>query len=567
MSNQLEPSSGKILLAMLPYWTPLLPPQGILRLKTFLQEYGCEVKTLDANIGTVFKQLYDDYFNCLKSFIPVEKQGNFYNIGNDVWREHMMAHIHYTDEEKYVELVKILVHRVFYAPVDEVQVRQLNDLAAGFFRALEEYWLAVLEREQPEVLGLTVYRDTLPASMFIFRLTRERYPHIRTVMGGGIFTIQLVRGSPNFEAFLERTRDYIDCVMIGGGELLMLEWLRGNLPEGRRVYSRQDIGGRALGFSGIRLPDTSDFDLRYYNYLAVQGSASCPNQCSFCNVAAFYGEYKMKPAPDIVAEMRQLHDRYGLQLVHMLDALLNPVVDELSARLSEAGLSFYWDGYFRVDPIAADMERVMRWRRGGYYRARIGVESGSQRILDLMGKEITVEQTRTTIMNLARAGIKTTAYIVIGHPGETEEDFQRTLDLVEQLRDYIWEAECNPFTYFYHGQSGNREWEENRRLLYPADASEMLVTQTWFVDVPPAREEMYRRVNRFVEHCRRLGVNIPWSLDSVNKSDERWKRLHANAVPPVTEFIKRNNHVDENKYVQQVLMAEEVSFDEGEFDL
>lgn len=558
----------KVLLALMPFWSPLIPPQGLARLKGFLQGYGIMVKTVDANLEKQFKGLYDLYFNTMKRFIPEKKWGNFYNIGNDVWREHMMAHInqHQLDKNQYLELVKILVEQVFYHPLTLEQARELDQVLAEFYRELRIFIVQWLEQEKPDLLGMSVYRDTLAASVFAFRICRELYPEIKTVMGGGIFSIQLPLGSTNLDYFLEQTRAYLDAIIVGEGETLLLKYLQGKLPVEKRLYSVKELQPEEIiGFAPVEQHDFSDFDHRLYNYEAGQASASCPHQCSFCNVAAFYGEFRKKDPYQTVREMTQLYQNSGTQLFYMLDSLLNPVIDSLSHAFIESDVALYWDGYFRVDETV-DMEKAMQWRRGGFYRARIGVESGSQKVLDLMDKKITVDHIRSTITSLAYAGIKTTAYIVIGHPGETEEDFQMTLDLVEELHKDFWEVECNPFTYFYTGQGHSDEWMSQRRLIYPEWATPLLMYRWWYVDGLPTREELYDRVQRFAIHCKRLGVSVAWSLQDVKQADERWKRLHKHSVPTVLELIDKNNYVDECKRLTDVIFARDKTEEIGEFD-
>ncbi|MFC2155234.1 radical SAM protein [Acidobacteriota bacterium] len=124
-------------------------------------------------------------------------------------------------------------------------------------------------------------------------------------------------------------------------------------------------------------------------------------------------------------------------------------------------------------------ENTLLWRKGGFYRARIGVESGSQRILDLMGKHINIAQVKTALTSLAAAGIKTTTYWIIKYPGETKEDFRETLDLLEELRDVIYKTNCNPFWYFLTGQPASEEWAQNRPMpLYSEKERESLLIQT-----------------------------------------------------------------------------------------
>ncbi|MCU0288736.1 MAG: radical SAM protein, partial [Acidobacteria bacterium] len=394
----------KILLMLLPFWTPMIPPQGISFLKGFLQEHGYVVKTKDANLEHQFKKLYDKYFNTLKSYVPSHQLGNFYNIGNDVWREHMMAHINYDDEKKYQQLVKILVYKVFYHHLDDRQVVRLNDILSEFYLELTHYVLAILEEERPDVLGISVFRDTLPASLFAFRTAKNKYPHLLTVMGGGLFSIQLPKGSPNWDYFMKRTGSFIDKIIVGEGEKLLLNILEGKFPGSQRLFTKEDLPAEAPGFPSLDIYDYSDFDHRHYHYLAAQASAGCPNQCSFCNVNSFYGAYRKKNAAQVVEEMIQLHKRYGGRLFFMLDSLLNQSIMEISQEFVNTGISLYWDAYFRVDE-SCTRANARLWRQGGFYRARIGIESGSQRILDLMNKGITVDQINSTISNLAAAGI------------------------------------------------------------------------------------------------------------------------------------------------------------------
>ena len=100
----------KILLAILPYWDPMIPPMGITCLKAFLQEHGFIVKTVDLIVKKESLDFYNNYFETLKKCIPEEKRGNFNNIGHDVLQSHMMAHWHYKDKNQYMELVKKLIH-------------------------------------------------------------------------------------------------------------------------------------------------------------------------------------------------------------------------------------------------------------------------------------------------------------------------------------------------------------------------------------------------------------------------------------------------------------------------
>ena len=352
--------------------------------------------------------------------------------------------------------------------------------------------------------------------------------------------------------------------MIGQGEKLLYQYLEGEMDDSKRVYTNKDIKGGTIPFPEADLPDLSDYNVVAYSYLGATGSASCKYQCSFCNSVKYYGEFRQKNIPQLVSEMTQQYNKYGVQLYFMTDAMLNPIIDDLADEFLKSDITLYYDAFFRVDDKTGDIENTLRWRRGGFYRARMGVESGSQRVLDSIGKEATLQQTRDTIKGLAYAGIKTTTYWVAGLPGETEEDFQQTLELLEELKNDIWQAEIAQFDYYYDGQASSEQWAAKRMLLYPEWAKHMLVSQSWILDCPPSREETYFRIFRFVRRCKELGIPNPYSLREINLADERWKVLHKNAVPTMMDFKKRA-YIDDTKEIKKLIFVTSEWKDEGEF--
>lgn len=553
----------KILLLLMPYWAPVVPPSGLSCIKSFLKQQGINLKAVDANVELGLREMYDKYFEYLKLCVPEDKQSVFYNIGNEVWQNHMMAHLNYTEETQYIELVKLLVYNTFYCQITDAQVAQLNSIIAENYARLEVYLIHLLEKEKPLILGISVYIGTIAASLFAFRLVRQRYPHIRTVMGGGIFNGLLAENSPNLHYFIDKTKNVIDNIIIGEGEILFLKLLRGEIPASQRVITLKDLNGEVLDLSMINIPDMSDFKLEYYPYLTGFASRSCPFQCSFCSDPVFWGRYRKKKASQVAKELIQAYKTYGSQLYVMSDLLMNPIASELSEELIKAGVSVYWDTHFRIGKEVCEPRNTLLWRKGGLYRVQLGTESGSQRVLDLMGKKITVDQIKLAISTLASAGIKTTTYWVIGHPGETAEDFQMTLDLIEEMKNDIYQAETNPFWYVPNGQVADDKWRSFSKTLFPEWAREMLIIQQWVVDVPPSREERYSRVNRFSQHCKKLGIPNPYSTNEIHFADLRWKNLHPNAVPALEEFKKIGVYIDENRRVKELNLIHHIEQHDG----
>ena len=552
-----DPADHKILLGLLPFWSPLIPPIGIACLKTHLSQFGYNVHTIDANIEIDFNELYDHYFEIIKKNMPDNRKGNFFSIGHDVLRNQMMAYLNYTDEEEYIALVKTLVYKTYYVHLGHDEILEMNTIIETFYSRLETYLLNLLEKENPTVFGLSVFSGTLPSSLFAFRLVRKYFPNVKTVMGGGVFADQLAEGSENYEIFMKETEPYLDGIIMGEGEVLFHKWLKGELSASKRAHGQEDLKGESLDLSKVGVLDIRDFDCKQYPYIVSYTSRSCPFQCSFCSETVQWGGYRKKTARQIYEELTELYNRHGMQLFLLSDSLLNPIIRQLVNEFKESDASLYWGGWFRVDSYACDLKHTFDWRRSGFYQARLGIESGSPHVLKLMHKLISVNQIRESVSSLAQAGIKTTTLWVVGHPGETEEDFQATLDLLEELRNDIYDAECRPFYYYAIGQVGSQDdtwgWGNANKLpLYPPESQDMLMFQTWLLDCEPHREIAYERMNRFVKHCENLGIPNPYSMREIFEADQRWKRLHKNAVPALVEFKDANRYITENKTIQRL---------------
>ncbi|MCP4154454.1 MAG: radical SAM protein [bacterium] len=566
--NKVILGKQKVLLVFLPFWTPYIPPQGITTLKSYLEQRDYKVTTCDVSMDDNLRELYEAYLSTLRGFIPYEKEGNFINVGHDVLLNHMMAHINQDDEEKYIELVQILVNKTYYHDITVEQVAELNKILDTLYERMTARLLQLVEDVKPDVFGATAYCGTLAACTYACRLVREHYPHIKTALGGGSFADQLIPGTPNYDLYLEATKDFVDKIFIGEARITMDLWMQGKLPEEQRMYLPKDIGGKTVDIStDVDVPDLSEMNVPRYLFMGATGSRSCPYECSFCNVKIFWGEHRIKDVKQTVKEMIRQYKQYGNQLFFMYDALLNTFITELADEIIASGEPLYFVGYLKAGSDALDPEKVMHWRRGGFYRARLGLESASPKMLDIINKLITPQDIRDTIINLAYAGIKTTAYFISGHPYETEEDFQMTLDMIEELRNDIWECETNPFNYFFTGQQRGDDWADKRMLLYPEYSTNWLLSQTWTLDIEPKREEVYRRMSRLVQLCDRLGVPNPYTIHDIYKADERWKRLHKNAVPSIAEIRDPDVHIDERKNLKNLIFAKKSHQDDGDFIL
>lgn len=533
----------KILLGLMPFWSPLTPPLGISVLKSYLRQHGFDVAAYDFNTEDDLWEILDRYFKILNEAVPEHKQSNFYMVGFDVLSNHLVAYLHRSSslrESQYRQLVKLLVSKNYFVEVDDHVVTAMDKVVSEFYTNLNQSILKVLDRIKPDVFGLSVYSTNLGPTVYAFKRVKEKYPHIETIMGGGVFADHLEMSSPNFSNFLEKTEPYIDVIMVGEGEILLKRYLERRLEPGKRVYSPDDIERESLDLSTVSIPDFSELRLDSYLQMATYATRSCPFQCKFCSETVQWGRFRKKNAEQIVDEIDGIRRENGGKLFLFGDSLVNPVIEDLSRQLLEKRSDIYWDAYLRTDPAVCDPVNTDLWRQGGFSRARLGIESGSQRVLDLMDKKMSVQQIKKALSTLADSGIKTTAYWVIGYPGETEADFRETLNLVTEMKDELYEVDWHPFYFFPQGQVSSHRWSQEFGIepLYPGEFSDMLLTQTWILNTNPGREEIYDRLNRFGEACKKNGIPNPYSLYDIYQADMRWQKLHAKAkdTPKILEL-------------------------------
>lgn len=578
-----EKEKPKVLLVMLPFNDPQIPPLGLANLKSFLKDRDYPVSTVDLNVEMEFRELFDDYFETVREKIPEDKRGNFYSMRLDIMQYQMLAYLNYRkrlettryekldsltchNPEEYRQLVKTLVHKTFFVDVDDQFVEKLDKILARFFQLIEEYVLRLLRQEKPAVFGLSVCIAMLAPSLLAFKLCKEFFPHIKTVMGGGIYADDLATGSPNFP-YLVGKIPYVDKLIVGEGELLFYKFLQEEFPPEKKVLTLDDINGEIVDLSKTTVPDFDDFHLDRYPYISANASVGCAFNCTFCTVPTQWGKYRKKDPAQVVREFTELYRKYGTQLFLVVDSLLNPLMNRLAEEFIKSPVAIYWDGSLKVSDDVCNTDNTMLWRRGGFYRAHIGVETGSQRVLDLMDKRITVQQVKTAISALAHAGIKTTTFWVVGYPGETEEDFQQTLDFVEEIKDDIYETTIRPYLHYLTRQErqGSDDAGRESQLLYPEEYTDKLMVRTWISKKYPSREETFQRLNRFNDHIRKLGIPNPYSWLEIDQADKRWKALHENSVPPLVQFKNKDVYIDECKKAEKLFFLHQTFEDDGEF--
>jgi radical SAM superfamily enzyme YgiQ (UPF0313 family) len=534
----LETKFENINLILLPFWSPLIPPLGLACLKSHLEKNGYKVSTTDLNVIDPFLSFYYSYFDEITQFVPRDKRGNFYSVGQDVLKNHLLAHLNRDSVNNYQGIVEEIVYKTFYSTPSERNIQNLIDIVDSFYRSIDEYLTQLLKERETTIYGFSVYSGNLGTSIYAARLIKTKSPESKVIFGGGVFADQLAPNTENLQKILAKYGDYIDHIIVGEGEDILIKILKNELPE-KKMYSLEDINWKPSNINKSEIPDFQDFILSKYPNIAYYTSRSCPFQCSFCSETVQWGKYRRRDSKKVAQDMIKLADIYEKPVLYLGDSLINPNINQISEELSTKDRTLYWDGCLRVDKNCCDIQKVTSWRNAGFYRARFGMESGSKRILEIMNKKITLEEMRIALKNIATAGIKTSTLWIVGHPEETEDDFQQTLNFIEENKEFIYDTEPTPFWYYPTGQSSSDFWLQKykRRKLYSDEVNEALIVPTWILECEPDRQTIYSRLNRFVKFINDIGVPNPYSLKEIFDADIRWKKLHKNSVPVLVDLM------------------------------
>lgn len=170
-------------------------------------------------------------------------------------------------------------------------------------------------------------------------------------------------------------------------------------------------------------------------FTTMQTSRGCPWPCIFCDIPVFNeGKWRSRSAEHVVAEFKHLQEN-GYGAVYFVDDhfLLKPKrIETICEGINEAGVTIQWGCEGRVDSAAQHMFPIMA--KAHCRTIMFGLESGSQKILDRLDKEQTLEEVETAVHNAKQAGIEIVhGFFVVGSPDETVEDLRSTFDFASRL--------------------------------------------------------------------------------------------------------------------------------------
>ncbi len=168
-------------------------------------------------------------------------------------------------------------------------------------------------------------------------------------------------------------------------------------------------------------------------------SRGCPGRCTYCSAHDTFGrKIRQRTVKNVIKEIKELVEKYDVEALSFCDDTLTTnnewvreFCEELRKLKREMNKKIVWSCQSRVNTVTQELLNEMK--RSGCLQIEFGCESGSQKILDVLKKNITVNQIRRAFEMSKRAGLRTMANFVIGNPEETKEDIMMTAELSKKL--------------------------------------------------------------------------------------------------------------------------------------
>lgn len=311
----------------------------------------------------------------------------------------------------------------------------------------------IIKKIKPEIVGITATTPIISDAMYSTDLVKSSCPNTKVILGGHHPTIL-------FNDVLKN--ENVDIIVLGEGEISMC-----GIAKGKELKDIPGIAykeGKKIFFNGVRnpifdidtlpLPAWHLLDMEYYidcskNYNPVIRGVNlrathiftargCPYKCAFCAGSVIFGnKVRFHSIDYIIRGIEYLIDNYNIQGIYFAEDMFLSQKERVKTLCNEfirrkINKKIVWCAQCRSDSV--DKELLSMMKNAGCIQVEYGFESGSQRILNFMNKKTSVEQNIWAADLTKEVGLRFLADIIVGFPGETEEDFVQTIKFIKKIK-------------------------------------------------------------------------------------------------------------------------------------
>ena len=305
---------------------------------------------------------------------------------------------------------------------------------------------------RPTVVGVSlIFRNQLLCGLVLAAMLRKALPDVHVTIGGELISA--------WAESLEHTHlaDIADSVIPYEGELPLLALARGTpLRDVPNILYRDADGfhrnptRKVATLAEVPAPDFADAP--WHLYFAPERTAPMVstrgcywNRCTFCpEVVNPESRLRIAQVADLTRQLDEVHAAHGVRTFHFIDSALPArTLRGVAHHVIDHALPYRWYGFSRLEPylFAGDFAETLH--RGGCRMLMLGLETGSQRLLDLMDKKQDIDTVGRVLQSLRAARILVHAYMMFGTPHETRADAELTQRFVARHSDAVQFLNCS----------------------------------------------------------------------------------------------------------------------------
>jgi ribosomal peptide maturation radical SAM protein 1 len=466
--------------------------------------------------------------------------------------EWLFSSLLFRDNPKRAEYPRI------FKPVFE-QIAQESGKPIGYFEEMATriapqfltWALRSIDWGQYKLVGFTSTFDQNVASLTMAKLIKDLYPEVTIVFGGANFDGEM--GLEHFRAF-----PFIDHVVVGEGEESFLPLVRqvltgkkGNYPNGV-TYRQGDkimLTPNDSLFSDFAKTGPPDYD-DYYHLLAelgdkaqgldrillYEGSRGCwwgeMHHCTFCGLNAQSMKFRAKAPQQVMQEIADLSQRYDAVRFRLVDNIIDMgYIDNLFGKLAEDHCDL---DVFIETKSNLQKRQIKTLAAGGVKCMQPGLESLSLNQLRAMDKGVTPMQNIVCLRWSLYYHVMVSWNILLGFPGETNEDYQRQLDLIPSLLHLQPPEATGKFWLQRFSPYFTRPHEYGIRITGPGMAYEY---------VYDAQQVDLKKIAYDFEYELDNWPVDPHLYQELGAAIEGWQRLHRSGDRPFLYYSKAPTYV------------------------
>ncbi|MCL5035652.1 MAG: B12-binding domain-containing radical SAM protein [Chloroflexi bacterium] len=302
-----------------------------------------------------------------------------------------------------------------------------------------------MRKSMATVVGITTTTIGWLGAVECARLAREALPAALIVVGG-----------PHLSLYPKECLSFpeIDMGVLGDGEETLMEIItrleeEWPLAKIKGTVYRDENGNPVVAerrpfiedLDSLPFPAVDLFPMERYQCLTIEKpfftmttTRGCPYKCAFCTQVHCGNKARFRSAESLAEEVEMYIKKYGAREIIMFDetfTLKKSRVLEFCRIIKERGLKFRFNIRTRVDLI--DEEILEALKEAGCYGLHMGIESGSEEILRIMQKGITLKQVKKAFETARGLGFMTRGYFMLAYLDENDETYNKTLRLAREL--------------------------------------------------------------------------------------------------------------------------------------